>query len=109
MPERKLDPEAMREFQRTVREKLLDKLEDDLMPMFKGDRVLSREPRWGDLPSNSNAKTEYSTFHSTTWQSLEGIRSSLYGLLERLDESIEAHESSETTNASGLDGYGDQL
>lgn len=109
MAERKFDPEALREFQRAVREELLDPLEDTLMPMFKGDAVLGREPRWGELQSAQNAKQTYSEFHSTTWQSLEQARKDLYGMLERLDESIELHEDAEGANFAEQNDYEAQL
>ncbi|MEU5871837.1 hypothetical protein AB0A73_09790 [Glycomyces sp. NPDC047369] len=107
--QRKFDPEAAREFQRAVREKILDPLEDSLMPMFKGDGLLGREPRFGQLESAGEAKGKYSEYHSATWQALEQLRKNSYGMLQKLDESIEANESAEDGNVGEMQSYEGEL
>lgn len=109
MAENKFDPEAVREFQRTAREKLLDPIENTLMPMFESGNVLNREPRWGQLPSAAAAQGTYSGYHSAVWQALEKSRQDLYGMLERLDENIEAYAESEDATATEHQTYEGQL
>ena len=109
MAERKFDPEAVREFQRAVREKILDPIEDTLMPMFKDDQPLSREPRFGQLQSAGDAKSKYGEYHAATWQALEQLRKNCYGMLDKLDESIEANDASEDANVSEMQTYEGQL
>lgn len=109
MAQRKFDPEAAREFQRAVREKILDPLEDTLMPMFKDDKILSREPRFGQLQAAADAKGKYLDYHSKTWQALEQLRKNCYGMLEKLDESIELNEDAEDANVAEQQSYEAQL
>lgn len=109
MAQKKFDPEAAREFQRAMREKLLDPIETQLMPMFEDGDVLSREPRWGTLPSSGEAQGKYVEFHSTTWQNLEKTRSALYGMLEQLDNVIDLYAGSEDATVAEHESYGDAL
>jgi len=109
MAQNKFDPEAAREFQRTIREKLLDPIETQLMTQFEEGKVLSREPRWGTLPDSAAAQGTYSTFHSTTWQNLETTRAALYGMLEQLDAVIDQYAGAEDATVAEHESYGDAL
>ncbi|RRR99458.1 hypothetical protein [Glycomyces terrestris] len=77
--------------------------------MFKDEKILNREPRFGQLQSAQQAKTKYAEYHSATWQALEQLRSNSYGMLQKLDESIEANDASEDANVSEMRSYEGEL
>ena len=96
--DRVLDPDAIREFQQFIQEKL-DQLNDDIVPVLRnGD--LSYAPAFGRMTSSYNAKSEYNRFFTATWDNIQQLRGIYSKMLDELDAALEAHGESETLNTS---------
>jgi hypothetical protein len=109
MAERKLDPEALREFQRTIRERIMDPLEGQLTAKLQAGNELGVEPAFGRLEGSSEARTAYQEYHLEIWNTVRGSLSSLYGLYDALEGSLDEHGASEDANVSELNSYDDAL
>ncbi|PRY60857.1 MULTISPECIES: hypothetical protein [Glycomyces] len=96
----KVDPEALRAYQRTVQAQL-DKLEDEIISQMRNGQPLGKLPAFGVLDGSEQARTTYTTFHETTWNNLQALREALDGIVNSLEDTAKQHEDSD--DASGQD------
>ena len=109
MAQRKFDPEALEEFMRVVREKLLKPLEDELQPLMLEGGALNKEPAFGDLDGSKTALDTYKRFHQGTWDNVEATRAAYYGILKTLQDSIDLGDEAESMNVSETSSYANEL
>ena len=107
MAEREIDSEALSDYRKMIREQL-DHLEE-LIPKLENGQPLGRLPAFGRLDSSETARTNYQTFHQTTWDNLQDLREALYGMIKTLNKSAELSDEAEEANSDELDGYGSLL
>lgn len=108
MPERVLDPEALRAF-RDVAQAQLDYIEDVLIPKLKTGEVLGVEPGFGLLDSSEAARTAYQTFHEQTWNNFQDLRRNLVGIINTLNDSADLSEEAEEINVGETTSYDNDL
>ncbi|WP_026923612.1 hypothetical protein [Glycomyces arizonensis] len=102
-----IDPEALDEYRAIVQEQL-DHL-DTIIPRLKNGNALGRLPAFGQLDASTTARTNYETFHQTTWENLQTLRASLSGMMQTLDDSAELATDADEESASELEDYDSQL
>jgi uncharacterized protein YjgD (DUF1641 family) len=107
MAAREIDPEAIQEYKTLIQEQL-DHL-DEIIPRLKKGQVLGRLPAFGQLDASATARTNYETFHSTTWDNLQNLRVSLSGMMETLQSSSDNAEETDEAAASEMIDYGSEL
>ncbi|WP_112137027.1 hypothetical protein [Glycomyces dulcitolivorans] len=107
MAAREIDPEAIQEYKTLIQEQL-DHL-DEIIPRLKKGQVLGRLPAFGQLDASATARTNYETFHSTTWDNLQNLRVSLSGMMETLQSSSDNAEETDEAAASEVIDYGSEL
>lgn len=107
MAERTLDTEALQEYKTLIQEQL-DHL-DDIIPRLKKGQVLGRLPAFGQLDASATARTNYETFHSTTWDNLQNLRVSLSGMMETLQDSIDLSDESDDAAVNEMNSYEGEL
>jgi uncharacterized protein YjgD (DUF1641 family) len=104
---RELDPEALEEYRTLVQEQL-DHI-DTIIPKLKNGNALGRLPAFGQLDASVTARTNYETFHKTTWENLQNLRSALSGMIETLDDSVELATDADEESASEFENYESEL
>lgn len=102
-----IDPEALDEYRAIVQEQL-DHL-DTIIPRLKKGNALGRLPAFGQLDASATARTNYATFHQTTWENLQTLRASLSGMMQTLDDSASLAADADEETASELTDYDSQL
>src|SRR5690606_1257730 len=102
-----MDPEALNEY-RTLVQQQLDHLETIIPRLEKGNK-LGRLPAFGQLDSAATARTNYETFHKTTWDNLQNLREALNGMIETLDDAAELAVEADETAAPDTDAYASEL
>ncbi|MEU6249644.1 hypothetical protein [Glycomyces sp. NPDC047010] len=107
MAERTLDTEALQEYKDLIQEQL-DHL-DDIIPRLKKGQVLGRLPAFGQLDASATARTNYETFHSTTWENLQNLRVSLSGMMETLQDSVDLSDESDDAVVADMNNYENEL
>ncbi|GAA1688634.1 hypothetical protein GCM10009830_40320 [Glycomyces endophyticus] len=107
MASRQIDPEAIQEYKTLIQEQL-DHL-DEIIPQLKKGQVLGRLPAFGQLDASATARTNYETFHSTTWDNLQNLRVSLSGMMETLQSSSDNAEETDEAAASEMADYESEL
>jgi hypothetical protein len=107
MAERVIDTEALEEYRTLVREQL-DHLES-LIPRLENGQRLGLLPAFGQLDASATARTNYETFHSTTWNNLQDLREALNGMITTLNDSAELSDESDQAAVDEMGGYEDQL
>ncbi|MEU6859634.1 hypothetical protein AB0B28_12275 [Glycomyces sp. NPDC046736] len=107
MAARELDPEAIQEYRTLVQEQL-DHL-DSIIPRLEKGSELGRLPAFGQLDASAAARTNYETFHSTTWDNLQGLRESLTGMLKTLKDSSDLVVDADQETEAEMDSYEGQL
>jgi uncharacterized protein YjgD (DUF1641 family) len=107
MAAREIDPEAIQEYKTLIQEQL-DHL-DEIIPRLKKGQVLGRLPAFGQLDASATARTNYETFHSTTWDNLQNLRVSLSGMMETLQSSSDNAEETDEAAAAEMIDYGSEL
>ncbi|GAB3992389.1 hypothetical protein GCM10029992_01210 [Glycomyces albus] len=107
MAEIEIDPTALEEYRTVVREQL-DYLET-IIPRLEKGKALGRMPAFGRLDSAEAARTNYQTFHETTWNNLQDLRQSLDGMITGLNDSAELAEENDENSASEIGAYDDGL
>ncbi|GAA1660808.1 hypothetical protein GCM10009830_02380 [Glycomyces endophyticus] len=98
----KVDPEALRAYQRTVQAQL-DKLEDEIISELRQDKGLGKLPAFGMLQGSDAARQTYTLFHETTWNNLQALREALDGIVTTLDDSAKGHEDSDEVSGQNFD------
>jgi hypothetical protein len=98
----KVDPEALRTYQRTVQAQL-DKLEDEIISQLRNGQPLGKLPAFGLLQGSDAARQTYTTFHETTWNNLQALRESLDGIVTTLEEAAKGHEDSDDVSGQNFD------
>ncbi|WP_026931381.1 hypothetical protein [Glycomyces tenuis] len=104
---RELDPEALDEYRTLVQEQL-DHI-DTIIPRLKNGNALGRLPAFGQLDASVTARTNYETFHQTTWENLQTLRASLSGIMRTLDDSAALATDADEDSASELEDYESEL
>ncbi|MFB9662865.1 hypothetical protein ACFQS3_21865 [Glycomyces mayteni] len=107
MAERTLDTEALQEYKDLIQEQL-DHL-DDIIPRLKKGQVLGRLPAFGQLDASATARTNYETFHSTTWENLQNLRVALSGMMETLQDSVDLSDESDDAVVADMNNYENEL
>ncbi len=107
MAARELDTEAIQEYKTLIQEQL-DHL-DEIIPRLKKGEVLGRLPAFGQLDASATARTNYQTFHSTTWDNLQNLRVSLSGMMETLQSSADNSDESDDAAATEMTDYASEL
>ncbi|MQM28257.1 hypothetical protein [Glycomyces albidus] len=107
MAARELDPEAIQEYKALIQEQL-DHL-DGIIPRLKKGEVLGRLPAFGQLDASATARTNYQTFHSTTWDNLQNLRVSLSGMMETLQASADQSDESDDAVVTDMTNYESEL
>lgn len=107
MAERVIDSEALEEYRTVVREQL-DHLES-LIPRLENGQRLGLLPAFGQLDASATARTNYETFHSTTWNNLQDLREALNGMITTLNDSAELSDESDQAAEDEMGGYEDLL
>jgi hypothetical protein len=102
MTTRKLDSDALRTYRNTV-QSLLETLEDQLIPRLENGNELGRMPAFGYLQSSETAKSNYETFHSTTWENLQSLREAMHGIIKTLNESGDLSDESDEQSAAEIE------
>ncbi|MFB9658538.1 hypothetical protein ACFQS3_20075 [Glycomyces mayteni] len=98
----KVDPEALRAYQRTVQAQL-DKLEDEIIAQMRNGQPLGKLPAFGMLDGSQQAAQTYTTFHETTWNNLQALRESLDGIITTLEDSAKTHEDTDDVSDQNFD------
>ncbi|GAA2319056.1 hypothetical protein GCM10009853_091410 [Glycomyces scopariae] len=104
---REIDPEAIQEYKTLIQEQL-DHL-DTIIPRLKKGEVLGRLPAFGQLDASAGARTNYETFHSTTWDNLQNLRVSLSGMMETLQDSADQSDESDDAVIADMNSYESEL
>jgi hypothetical protein len=103
MAERVIDTEALEEYRTVVREQL-DHLES-LIPRLESGQRLGLLPAFGQLDASATARTNYETFHQTTWDNLQDLREALHGMITTLNDSADLAEESDQAAEDEMNGY----
>ncbi|MQM27404.1 WXG100 family type VII secretion target [Glycomyces albidus] len=98
----KVDPEALRTYQRTVQAQL-DKLEDEIISQLRNGQPLGKLPAFGLLQGSDAARQTYTQFHETTWNNFQALRESLDGIITTLEDSAKNHEDSDEVSGQNFD------
>lgn len=104
---REIDSEALGEY-RTIVQEQLEHL-DTIIPRLKNGNALGRLPAFGQLDASTTARTNYETFHQTTWENLQNLRAALGGMMQTLDDSAELSDDSDEESASEMENYESEL
>ncbi|RRR98258.1 hypothetical protein [Glycomyces terrestris] len=107
MAAREIDTEAIQEYKALIQEQL-DHL-DEIIPRLKKGQVLGRLPAFGQLDASATARTNYETFHSTTWDNLQNLRVALSGMMATLQDSADLSEESDDAAVTELNSYEGEL
>ena len=102
---RTIDPEALREFARTI-EPELDKARHDLAPMLEPDQPLGKMPAFGVLDNADNARSDYGQFHEAMWDHAQKLIENLEGLHQALTESAGDADASDEAGAADIQAQG---
>lgn len=98
MPDRELDPAALRAF-RDVAEAQLAFVEGEMIiGKMKTGQILGNEPGFGLLDNSKTARDQYKEFHEQTWNNLQDLRKNLIGIINTLNDSADLSEESEDLN-----------
>ena len=109
MPDRELDPAALRAF-RDIAEAQLEFVEGELIiGKMKTGAVLGNEPGFGLLDSSETARDQYKIFHEQTWNNLQDLRRNLIGIINTLNASADLSEESEELNVQESSAIEDGL
>ncbi|MCH7231066.1 hypothetical protein L0U85_09405 [Glycomyces sp. L485] len=105
---RQLDSEALRAY-RDIVQAQLEKLEEEVVPQLESSGKLGKMPAFGTMDGADAARTNYTAFHEGVWNSLQGLREALNGVINTLNDSGDLSDESDEVAAADMDAVDSNL